>query len=151
VGILNRIGVTILILCLTLTACGSNPVVQTQRLRLQAMPNVNQDRPISVDLVVVYDAHLIQALQKLSAKQWMLNKQQLKRDYPLLIKLWEWEPVPGETLPDFKLPSKAIKKAAGILLFASYDTPGLHRARLDPFEQVLIKLDKNDMKLYADY
>ena len=148
-GILNRIGVIIFILCLS--ACSNNPVVQTQGLRLQAMPNVNQDRPISVDLVLVYDAHLIRALQKLSAKQWMLNKQQLKRDYPLSLRLWEWEPVPGETLPYFELPSKVTKKAAGILLFAGYDTPGLHRARLDPFEQVLIKLDKHDMKLYADY
>ena len=138
-------------LLLWLTACASNSTVQTQLLRLQTTPDLNQNRPIAVDLVMVYDAHLMQALQKLSAKQWMRSKQQFKRDYPLLLKLWEWEPVPGEVLPDFELPSSATKQAAGILVFADYDTPGLHRARLDPFDQVLIKLGKNDMQLYADF
>lgn len=147
-GVLNRVSVAFL--PLWLTACAANPV-QTQRLRLQIAPDLNQNRPVAVDLVMVYDTYLMRALQKLSAQQWMHNKQQVKRDYPLLLKLWEWEPVPGETLPAFELPANSTKQAVGILLFANYDTPGLHRTRLDPFDQVLVKLGKNDMQLYVDF
>lgn len=138
-----------ILVVLFLSACASTPV-QTRRMQFKIAPALNSNTPLALDVVVIYDKQVAKAVEKLSARQWMERKPQFKRDYPLQLRLWEWELVPGEVLPEFDLTAKALDRAEGILLFADYATPGLHRARLDPFEYVLVHLGENDMQLYAD-
>lgn len=147
-GVLNQFLLAIPLLLLV--ACSSSPV-QMQHLRLQTAPELNENQPLAVDMVLVNDAELVQVLQQFSAQQWMARKQQFQRDYPLQLQVWEWELVPNETVVNFEVPSDATEQASGILLFADYATPGLHRARLDPFQQVLIKLGQYEMQLYANF
>ena len=139
-----------LLALLCLSACANTPV-RTQRMQFKVAPALNLNTPLALDVVVIYDQQLAKAVQKFSARQWMERKSQLKRDYPLQARMWEWEIVPGEVLPEFDVPAGALDHAEGIFLFADYATPGLHRARLDPFEHVQVYLDENDMQIYANF
>ena len=134
----------LLLLPLLLAGCFSK--VETQGLQFLVGKEVNNNAPVALDLVAVSDPGLLLKLGKLSAWQWFEGRKQLQQDNPFHLQVWSWEIVPASSLERFELPSSA-RDAYGILLFANYSTPGLHRARLGPFAEVLLQLEKNDMQV----
>lgn len=132
------LGATLLLLLLT--ACGGNQThVHTKLVALDVMPNANLNHPVALDLIIVYNDALFKDLLQLSSEEWFDKRRQYKLDYPGTLQSWEWELVPGQVVPFFRLPGKA-KKGVGALVFANYVTPGQHRARFDPYEGVVIRL-----------
>jgi type VI secretion system protein len=130
---------------LALSACGGNrPSFFGGDIKVAATvdPGANQNNPIAVELVVVYDKDLLQELLKLNARQWFQKREQYKKDHPddedFISWYWEW--VPGQ-----EVLSKDISfgtGARGALVFADYVTGQDNRARFDPHQDVRIHLQE---------
>lgn len=124
-----------LVIILLLVGCSS--AVETRMIRFQIDDDVNRNTPIAVDLIAVADPGLLEGLGRLSAREWFERRDRLLQDYPFHILVWSWEMVPGEEIHPFDVPSIA-RKTSGLLVFANYSTPGLHKSRIGPFSNVLI-------------
>ena len=102
----------------------------------------NMNNPVPVEYVLVYDDALLETLVKTTAKDWFMNRNQFRQDFPEGFESWYWEWVPGQLVEQQKLPLKP--KAAAALVFANYVVPGDNRARLDPYKDVTVNLgDRN--------
>lgn len=132
------------ILPLLLAGCFSS--IETRGVQFLVDKEANYNAPIALDFVAVADAGLLHKLAKFSAWQWFDRRKQIQQDNPQLLKVWSWEIVPGSDLERFEIPSYA-RKSEGVIIFANYATPGLHRVRLGPFEEVLLQLQKREMRI----
>ncbi len=108
--------------------------------------NLNDNFPVAVDLVVVYDKGLEQQLKTLTAKDWFGQKSQILRDHPkkdLDVIAREW--VPGQSVPPLKLSYRSGSRA--VYVFASYFSPGDHRQFIAPGRNFLLRLGEKDFQL----
>ncbi|MCP4702446.1 MAG: hypothetical protein GY862_37145 [Gammaproteobacteria bacterium] len=135
-----------LALLLLLAACGKTPVL-TKTVEFDVGKKANFNSPVAVDLVAVDDISLLWQISRLSAREWFDRRRQFQHDFPLDLQIWEWELVPGEEIPVFEIPNKG-KEAMGLMIFANYAAPGLHRVRIGPFAGVLIRLMENELAVY---
>jgi len=130
-------------------ACASG---RSARLHMEVhvAPDVNDDRPIPVDVVFVWDKKTAAKFEALTAKAWFDQKTTFRRDDPderaFTVRNWEW--VPGQEVPDVELAvypaSRQWLKA--IFVFANYRTEGPHRARLASGSAALALL-KDDFRI----
>jgi len=104
--------------------------------------DVNRQSPIAVDLLVVYERPVLDALRELTARDWFKQRDQLRRDHPGAFESWSWEWVPGQSVPDQDLHYGVGAK--GSIVFADYLTPGSHRAVLDPHQPIRLVLGADD-------
>ena len=131
----------------TLTGCSFfGPKVDLDSLTLDVAPKANDDTPIAVDFIAVADPDLLKQLSGISASQWFAEREQYQRDYRQLMSVWGLELVPGQFIDRQPFPLGG-KKAAGLLVFASYNTPGAHRLRLDDQSEAWLKFDSREMSL----
>lgn len=106
--------------------------------------NANQNNPVAVSLILVHDEALFAKLLEMPSKDWFDKRDQIKRDYREgeSLDYWEWEWVPGQQVP---LQELALKPGAvGGLVFANYLSPGAHRVRIVPSEDILIRLSEKE-------
>lgn len=137
-------GLTIgLIISMGLLVACSKVIVTTKIVSFEVTPQANQNAPIALDLVVIYDDKLVAQVLKLPAKEWFDKRAQLKLDHPAVLYTWQWELVPGQLVPFFTLPADS-KRAKAVVIFANYQTPGTHRVRLDPFEGIIVRMLENE-------
>jgi type VI secretion system protein len=122
------------------------PKVDLDSLTLDVAPKANDDTPIAVDFIAVADPDLLKQLSGISASQWFAGREQYQRDYRQLMSVWGLELVPGQFIDRQPFPLGG-KKAAGLLVFASYTTPGAHRLRLDDQSEAWLKFDSREMSL----
>lgn len=122
------------------------PKVALDSLTLDVAPKANDDTPIAVDFIAVADPDLLKQLSGISASQWFAGREQYQRDYRQLMSVWGLELVPGQFIDRQPFPLGG-KKAAGLLVFASYNTPGAHRLRLDDQSEAWLKFDSREMSL----
>jgi len=101
----------------------------------------NENSPVAVDLLLVYDDKLVDALVAMPAAEWFSKKEQYVADHPkVIVQGWEW--VPGQAVEPFKVPYRP--GARNVVLFADYQSEGAHRAvvgRPKPFRIVLGERD----------
>lgn len=107
----------------------------------------NQNNPVAVSLLLVYDNQLLQELQSMPASQWFEKQSQIRENYPgkTGFESWYWEWVPDQKVPAQELPLRANAKAG--IVFANYLTPGEHRAVFKPTQSVQINLQKEGFKV----
>ncbi|OQY58006.1 MAG: hypothetical protein B6245_14030 [Desulfobacteraceae bacterium 4572_88] len=138
-----------LIVAGTLLSCGIG--VRTRAIlggKIHITVNVtekaNQNNPVAMDFLLVYDKNLLGELLKMSSKDWFEKREQIKLDYleGEGVECWSWEWVPGQKIPIQVLPLKA--NAEGALIFAEYLCPGAHRIRVQPFDDIVIHLLEKD-------
>lgn len=142
----------ILCLCLLLLSCGMGTRVRSllggkTHVTVRIDSNANQNNPIAVSMVLAYDDALFAKLLEMPSKDWFEKREQIKRDYREgeSLDYWEWEWVPGQQVPLQELDLKA--GAVGGLLFAGYNTPGAHRVRIDPLQDMVIHLSEKDFRV----
>ncbi len=114
-------------------------------VRLDADPKINQDSPVPVELVVVYDKDLLAKLGGMTARDWFQNREQTRKDHPGeddFVSI-AWEIVPGQSMPPQTL--SFASGARGGLVFADYFSDGAHRARVDPHQNLRIHLQAEDV------
>lgn len=138
------------LLALPLLAAGCSslfgPDVRVRRIAIAVAPEANGNAPIALDLVHVSDRPpLATALSELTGAEWFERRAQYRRDWPRDLDIRSWEVVPGQILPEERLPSPPVGAAA--LLFALYQTPGVHRARLAEGGRVTVQLLADEMQV----
>jgi type VI secretion system protein len=107
--------------------------------------DANEDSPVAVDLVFVYDKKLLDALLKIPATEWFAKREQFIKDYgnALAVEKWEW--VPGQQIDRINVSYRA--GARRVVLFADYVTDGDHRATADPQEPFRLVLGARDFSV----
>ena len=140
-----------LVLFLSLAGCSLfGPRVDLDNLTLDVAPRANDDTPIAVDFIAVNDVDLLKQLSGITARQWFAEREQFQRDYRQLMTVWGLELVPGQFIDKQPFPLGG-QRAAGLLVFASYNTPGAHRLRLDDQSNAWLKFDSREMTLVSDH
>ncbi|MDR1236054.1 MAG: hypothetical protein LBJ96_03530 [Holosporaceae bacterium] len=126
--------------------------ISLEEVMLSVKENMNTNGAVRVHLVVVYDIELVGELMKRSSEQYFRHVDQLVKDYPDKIKIFEWELVAKEQdIPWTKIeyPDKHMMPLAGFI-FAKYSGSGEHRARIPPtYKKVKITFKKD--KFEIDY
>ena len=124
---------------LALSSCGgAGP--ERLRVSVEAEPGANDNSPIAVAVLVVYDEKVMEELSKLSAAEWFAQSEQRRRDNPGMARFdsANWEFMPGQTVEDVVLPLQG-RPATG-LVFAQFLAGGMNRVRFDPEDPLAIVL-----------
>jgi len=142
-----RARVVPLILLLALTGCRTTRSFFGGDLTAEVVtdPGINQDSPVEVDLLVVYDDNLLGQISSLSAQDWFSQRKGILRNYTNEESYLEryWELVPGQ--PPFREEISFNVGARKVLIFANYSSPGHHRVLTDPHEDLRIYLKDADV------
>jgi type VI secretion system protein len=149
-GALARRRPVALCAALCLAGCsGSMPRVNVDSLSISVATQANLDTPIPLDAVLVRNPQLLDMLLGLPSARWFAQRDQLRRDYPKDLNVISYEVVPGQQIIDAKFGFDG-QRAAGVLVFAGYQTPGAHRVRLDGGPQkALLQLGDQDLQLLS--
>jgi hypothetical protein len=115
-------------------------------LEVRAADTANQNQPVAMDVLLVYNKRLLQELLKMSASDWFDKRDQIQRDDPKgkALRVWSWEWVPGQH-EQVELPLQA--KARTGIIFARYFSRGEHRARIDPHTSIVVELLDKDFSV----
>jgi type VI secretion system protein len=108
-------------------------------------PDANEDSPVAVDVVVVYDRKLLDELLKLSAAQWFAAKAQFIADHDQRIGVQGWEWVPGQKVQPISIDYRSGAKE--VVVFADYHTDGAHRVVVQPQQAFRLVLAERDLVL----
>lgn len=105
-------------------------------------PDANDDSPVAVDVLFVYDQKVLDELVKMRASEWFARRDQYVSDHSREVSRTGWEWVPGQSISPFTLSYQAgLKK---IVLFADYHTDGEHRALVHPQQPFRLLLRHRD-------
>lgn len=107
--------------------------------------DANEDSPLAVELIVVYNDKLIDKLLEKKARDWFAGREQFLRDHEDDVDAHKWEWIPGQEVPPIEL-SYGIG-AKRLVVFADYITPGDHRANIDPQQRFRLILGQSDIEL----
>ena len=120
-------------------------------LAVNVAADANDNRPIPVDLVFVWDKKMAAQFGELTAKDWFAKKPQLRRDDPnaKAFAVTEWEWVPGQAVPaiDLAVPTGALRWVRAVYVFANYRTEGPHRLRVTPGTAATLDLLRYNIQL----
>lgn len=102
--------------------------------QVQIDHNANQNTPIAVDLVVIYDEALLAKLEAMNAETWFQKRTQFLADNADMASSWSWEWVPGQEVGQISVPYRA--GAQHFVVFADYepspDVTSDYRAKVGP-------------------
>ena len=116
-------------------------------IQVTVSPQANEESPVAVDLVVVYDEKLLGKLLEMPAATWFIQRPQILRDYADALTLEGREWVPGQEVSPLVIPYRA--GARRVLVFADYGTEGDHRAAVDPQQPFRLILGERDLAVEA--
>ncbi|MHA6194621.1 type VI secretion protein [Pseudomonas wadenswilerensis] len=120
--------------------------VSVDGVTLDVALRANDDSPIAVDFIAVNDVDLLAKLSGLTAKQWFATRDQYQRDFRQYLHVWGLELVPGQLIESSTFPLDG-KPSVGLLAFANYQSPGVHRLRLEDQRSIRLKFDAREMTL----
>ena len=107
---------------------------------------INDNQPVAVDLVVVYDKGVEKELLALTAEQWFSSRSQYLQVSPTdSLQVYSWEWVPGQWAG--RQPFEYRVGALSSIVFASYSSPGPHRAQLRPDQSLRLRMGLDDFKV----
>ena len=104
---------------------------------LSAAPGANQNSPIAVDVVLVFEDDMLERLVELPATKWFGVRADLRKTFPKSLSYRTWELVPGQTI-QLLGESFGSPRVVGVLVYADYATPGAHRLRVETLKGPLI-------------
>ena len=135
----------LLTLCLSLALCSCGFLNRPRslfggKLPVQVVipPNVNEDSPVAVDLVLIQKKKLIDKILEKSAREWFGGREQFRRDFPGGYSVASWEWIPGQEVPLLEVPVKRGTKTG--IVFVDLFTPGQHRVRIDPRKPLRLEI-----------
>lgn len=111
---------------------------------------LNGDRPVAVDLLVVYDDGLQKELLGLTAADWFAKRKTYLSVVPdPKLDHWGWEWVPGQQVEPQRFDYRM--GALSSIVFVSYASPGEHRAQLKANRSFRLWLDERDFRVEVLY
>jgi type VI secretion system protein len=117
------------------------------RVEVSVGDGINQNSPVAVELLLVYDQALLKQLSAMKAQDWFQQRDQFLRDHPpgddYMNWFWVW--VPGQPVPRQEVSYEPLIK--GGIVFAGYFSNGDHRASFQPFRDIALDLKATDFTL----
>lgn len=139
-----RIGQAIISITLTLmllAGCAAGDL----NVKVLVQKKANDNSPIRVDLVIVYNEDLFKKIRELGSKQWFQEKNRYLHGYPGEIAAKQWELIPGQVVAEETLTfSQSVTK--GIIIFADYPG-GDNRYILENYKPVTIILQQKGFEV----
>lgn len=120
--------------------------VWLQKVYFEVDDQLNEDSPVTVNIVVLYDEKLLKMLAKYTADQYFKKLEQIKRDAGKNMDIFQWEIVPGQTLGPQPVKPNHVT-GVGTLVFARYTTAGDHRQAIGDDREVTIQMGAKDFKI----
>jgi type VI secretion system protein len=117
-------------------------------LNVTVVPEVNDNSPIAVDVVVVNDKDTLKLLSSFTAQVWFHKRDSFLRMHPSKIQISSWEWVPGQEVASLMIPRTGI--ADGVILFANYASPGDHCSVLPRNGTIDLALGTKDFKILPE-
>lgn len=114
-------------------------------IQVTISPDANEDSPLAVELIVVYENKIVDKLLEKKARDWFAGREQFLRDYDDEVDSWKWEWIPGQEVQPIELTYGVGAKR--VILFADYLTPGEHRANIDPQRPFRLILGQSELEL----
>ena len=114
-------------------------------LNVTVEPEVNDNSPIAVDVVVVGDKDTLKQLSALTAQTWFQKRDTFRRMHPSKIQISSWEWVPGQEIARLMIPNTGV--ADGVLLFANYTSSGDHSSVLPRNGTIDLAFGAKDFKI----
>lgn len=110
-----------------------------------ASDDANNNSPVAVDVVLVSDPAMLARLAEMPASKWFAAREDLVSTYPKNLRYRSWEIVPSQHV-DVSGDVFAGSRVAGAFVFANYQDPGAHRARIEHFSgHMVVQLDSNNL------
>lgn len=118
-----------------------------RRIEFRIAPDLNDNYPVAVELIVVYTKALEKELGALTAQEWFERRAQFLRDFSKEeMQAFRWEWVPGQAVAPQEFDYNRGARSA--ILFASYATPGDHRVRVEaPNHALRVTLGEADFEV----
>ena len=139
-----------------LSGCGvmsaaklSSYIFSEQQLRLLSIvssKDVNGGYPVALDLVVITDQKVFDALSVLRAREWFAGKADYMRQHQKVLEAMSWEVVPKQEMMNISMPA-FDGSTVGILVFADYLGDRSYRAILKGQKNVAILLNQDDFEV----
>jgi type VI secretion system protein len=120
--------------------------VWLQKVNFEVSSSLNNDSPVKVHLLIVYEAEYLKYLSKLSADQYFEKLDQIKKDGNGKVDFFTWDVVPGQQISSQPIRPTHVT-GQGILVFARYSTPGNHREAIAEDREVTLQLGPKDIKI----
>ncbi len=149
----------IFFLVILLAGCTKNPGEKKhfwqknnnlESYRLFSVRNANNNTPVALDLVFVYNSLITGELLKMNADEWYEAKPDFMLRFRNSIQVLSHEVVPLSKPDTVRLPSKH-RKAISIIMFAKYMTKkGNAPADITTFVRPLIRLDKDNYSIVEE-
>jgi hypothetical protein len=116
------------------------------RIKVAVQPAANDEYPLAMTVLYVYDEETFNKLLGLSAQQWFEGRAQIEESYHDrgAIEAFDWEWVTGADTT-VRIPYRAT--AVGAIVFANYFKEGLHRTRVEPRTDLNVVLDFDEMRV----
>lgn len=120
---------------------------ETLDIRVKVDSVANDELPLAMDVVYVYDENVLANILKMSSKQWFQQEESRQRsgaengEEESGYQMWGWEWVPGQDTT-VHLPLKT--STVGAVVFVKYFKEGQHRAKLQLFKDVEMNLGYDD-------
>lgn len=115
--------------------------IDLESITIQASPLANNSKPVTLDILFVYEEPALRRLQGYTAEGWFVVKQTDLIDWGDSAEWTTLNISPGEqvTLSDF---SSLKNKPLALTFFADYRTPGLHRYFVVGGSRFLVQLEE---------
>ena len=104
---------------------------------LSAAPGANQNSPVAVDVVLVFEDDMLERLADLPANKWFGARADLRKTFPKSLSYRTWELVPGQNI---QVPGEIFgsPRVAGVLIYADCAAPGAHRLRVETLKGPIV-------------
>src|SRR6185312_9101376 len=92
----------VLLVVALVTGCGvfgGDKPIQSRVIEFEVAQGANQDSPIAIDIVYVYDQQLVPQLTQMTAHDWFQKRGQVRQAFPTGFDVASFEVVPGQTGP----------------------------------------------------
>ena len=117
---------------------------ETMDMHIRVDSIANDEYPLAMTMVYVYDDDLLTKLLALSAKQWYDTEAQLREQEGSKLDAYQWEWIPGQ---DTTVSVPLGASAAGAIIFVNYFNDGQHRVRVEPNRDIDIVMGFDDVKI----
>lgn len=120
--------------------------VWLQEVRFQVDPELNNNAPVTIHVVIAYDKGILEMISKLEARAYFEQETQIRADYRHELDIFSFEAAPGVRLENQVITPSKVSGVGGFI-FVRYNTPGPHRAAIGPERILMIHLGQNDFKV----
>ncbi len=142
-----------------LSGCGvmsasklSSYIFSEQQLRLLSImssKDVNGGYPVALDLVVITDQKVFDALSVLRAAEWFAGKTDYVRQHQKALQVMSWEVVPKQEMMNISMPA-FDSSTVGILVFADYLGDRTYRAIVKGQKNATVLLKRDDFEVVPE-